>query len=537
MTPEPRGGAPSPQFEGPPDPHPKIAGKKPLGTVISTEENPTTVDFAFVLEKEAGVKKNQFVQTANHEGTVFGLLKEITRANRYFERAESVAEYEKEGPISAHFPVDSWEYTVGEVKILGLMLEQGGKYRNWRVSLPPSPGAKVLPAPDRMLKDFVGFRENGLMLGKLQNHDVDAKIDMTRLLQKHLAVLAQSGAGKSHTVAVMLEELLDRKAEDGRISVVIIDIHGEYAGFKSDPNYSRRTRVIAGRDISVPFSHLSPGMLGTWFPNMSGPARQEVAKILKAMHSESKTTRQLFGLKDLIDRVLSSGIHQNVKGTILRDLYELQAMRFIHPSKQKPNLYEAVKPGEMLVLDLSDLDEATKKKLLVTYIASRLFKLRKKEKIPPFLLVVEEAHNFAPEKVKMAHSPSKSIIEKIAREGRKFGAALCVVSQRPVQLSTTTLSQCNTHLILRVTNPNDLDHIGKSSEGIDSTMLRSITGLKVGEGIIVGEAVNYPIFVEIRDRKSKKMERGRPLHEQAISFEKEERRKEEEEDEELEAFL
>jgi len=235
--------------------------------------------------------------------------------------------------------------------------------------------------------------------------------------------------------------------------------------------------------------------------------------------------------------VLSSGIHQNVKGTILRDLYELQAMRFIHPSKQKPNLYEAVKPGEMLVLDLSDLDEATKKKMLVTYIASRLFKLRKKEKIPPFLLVVEEAHNFAPEKVKMAHSPSKSIIEKIAREGRKFGAALCVVSQRPVQLSTTTLSQCNTHLILRVTNPNDLDHIGKSSEGIDSTMLRSITGLKVGEGIIVGEAVNYPIFVEIRDRKSKKMEKGRPLHEQAISFEKEERRKEEEEDEELEAFL
>ena len=510
---------------------------KPFGTVISTEESPTTADFAFVLEKEAGVKKNQFIQTSSAEGTVFGLLKEITSANRYFERAESVAEYEREGPISTHFPINSWEYTVGEVKVLGLMLKQGERYRNWRVSLPPSPGAKVLPAPDDMLRDFVGFKNSGLMLGKLQNHDVDAKVDLTRLLQKHLAILAMSGAGKSHLAAVLLEELLDRKKEDGRIAIIVIDIHGEYAGFKNDPAYSKRTRVVMGREISAPFSHLSPGMLASWFPGMSPPARQEIGKILKQMHSESKASRTLFGLKELIERVQSSGIHDGVKKTILRDLYELQAMRLIHPSRQKPNFYESVKPGELLVLDLSDLDEAGKKKRIVTYIASRLFKLRKKGKIPPFLFVVEEAHNFAPEKVKTIYSPSKAIIEKIAREGRKFGAALCIISQRPVQLSTTTLSQANTHIILRVTNPNDLKHIGESSEGIDSTMLRSITGLKVGEGIIVGEAVNYPIFVEIRDRKSKKMEKGRPLHEQAMEFEKEEQRKEEEEDEELEAFL
>ncbi len=119
---------------------------KSLGTVVSTEESPTTQEFSFVLEEGAPVKKNQFIQTTSEEGTVFGLVREITRANRYFERAESVAEYEKESSISTHFPVKAWEYAIGEVRILGLMNKVGEKYKHWRVSLPPSPGAKVSTA-------------------------------------------------------------------------------------------------------------------------------------------------------------------------------------------------------------------------------------------------------------------------------------------------------------------------------------------------------------------------------------------------------
>jgi hypothetical protein len=86
-------------------------------------------------------------------------------------------------------------------------------------------------------------------------------------------------------------------------------------------------------------------------------------------------------------------------------------------------------------------------------------------------------------------------------------------------LSTTALSQCNTHIILRVTNPNDLDHIQMSSEGIDSRVAKNIAGLKVGEAIIVGEAVNYPVFISVRERNSTKREKGAPLHRQAIEFE------------------
>ncbi len=511
--------------------------QKPLGTVISTDDSPTTLQYAFVLDEQSPVKKGQFIQTTSEEGIVFGYVSEITRANRYFERAESVAEYERETPIATHFPIKSWEYAIAEVRILGRMEKREGHYFQSRVSLPPSPGTKVVEADDLLLKDFVGFKENGLLLGKLQNHDVEAKIDMTRLLQKHLAILAMSGAGKSHSVAVLLEELMNRPKEQGRIGTVIIDIHGEYIGFKQDPNYGKRVRVVNGKDISIPFRRLTPQLFSSWFPDVSSIGRNEFAKVLREMKAQEKNERQLFSVTDLIKKVEQSPILKGTKDSLLRALYELNLLRLISQSKENPKLRQQVLPGEMLVIDLSDLDDMRKKKLIVSYIANRLFKLRAKNEIPPTFLLVEEAHNFAPEKAKAVYNPSKSIIEKIAREGRKFGLALGVVSQRPVNLSTTTLSQCNTHLLLRVTNPNDLKHIGESSEGIDQRMLRSITSLKVGEGILVGEAVRYPIFLEIRDRKSRKMEKGRPLHEQAINYESNANKSEEEQEEELEAFL
>ncbi len=97
---------------------------------------------------------------------------------------------------------------------------------------------------------------------------------------------------------------------------------------------------------------------------------------------------------------------------------------------------------------------------------------------------------------------AKSILETIAREGRKFGSCLCLISQRPVKLSTTVLSQANTHIILRITNPYDLKHIGESSEGLDSKSVEMISSLRVGEALVVGEASSYPVFFKVREKYS-----------------------------------
>jgi len=95
-----------------------------------------------------------------------------------------------------------------------------------------------------------------------------------------------------------------------------------------------------------------------------------------------------------------------------------------------------------------------------------------------------------------------------------------LISQRPVRLSTTVLSQANTNIILRVTNPYDLEHIKQSSECITSEVAEMISSLPVGEALIVGEAVNHPIFVKIRKRRSRESAHGISLEEAARGFEK-----------------
>ncbi len=497
-----------------------------IGTIISTEESPSTSQFMFVLDKNKDtVKKGQFLQVHTKDGELFGYVNELFRANRYFERAESVAEYEKTNSMNK-FPVGEWDYLLGEVKILGTF--SNGRFL--RAHAPPSPGAKVAIADDDILKNFLGFVETGMNVGSIQHHNVEAKIDLTRLLQKHLAILAMSGAGKSHLASVLIEELLERKKEHGRIAIVIIDIHGEYVGFKLDDKFGVKTTLVDGSEIAFPVRKVTPEMIEEWMPTLSVPQRE---LLRHAMH-DLKKTEEKYGLKEIAGYIEESDVARDeVKRTLKRALSELRRYRFLSTNKEIPNLLSDVKPGEVLILDFSSIDSLRKKQILVSLIARRLFRLRKKEKIAPFLLLIEEAHNFAREKAEAHEAISRSIIETIAREGRKFGASLCLISQRPVNLSTTALSQCSTHIILRVTNPNDLDHIQMSAEGIDARVAKSITSLRVGEAIFVGEAVNYPIFVNIRDRKSTKRERGLPLHEQAKSFEETRKKKEEQ----VEAFL
>ena len=183
-----------------------------------------------------------------------------------------------------------------------------------------------------------------------------------------------------------------------------------------------------------------------------------------------------------------------------------------------PSLDDVAKQGKLSVIDLSETTSLRKKQMIVSYLASKLFHARRHGMIPPFVLVLEEAHQYIPEGSKKEEALARGIMQTIAREGRKFGASLCLVSQRPIQLSTTVLSQCNTHIILRITNPYDLDHIGRSSEGLNRAVLDQISSLRVGTALIVGEAVNHPLFVSIRKRKSKESDKNLPLEKAAVEY-------------------
>ena len=488
-----------------------------IGTVISTPDGPSVSGFSFVINDDGPlVKQGQFVTLKTPEGTMVARVADIFKSNRYFQRAESVREYEKSGKkMSEIFPVERWEYLIGKAKPLAVFSDSLIQ----RPCFPPSPGDSVNLAESDILSKFIGFdQRKGLNIGKIHFHDVPVKLNLTRLLQKHLAILSISGGGKSYLTSVIVEELLDRKPEDGQVAIVLIDTHGEYIGFAEDEKYRNRVFVVTGRDFKIGVPGLSVSVISHFIPEMTHVQERELRRILKEAGQRFKG--RTYDLTDIIGMIAEDEkIKGSTKDILITILSHLRETGFFGVS-DNPSLDTLAKQGHATIIDVSDITSLRKRQMLVSYLGRKLFDARIKNKISPFVFIVEEAHNFAPEGVKREAALSKGIIEKIAREGRKFNASLCLISQRPIQLSTTALSQCNTHIILRVTNPYDLDHIGKSSEGLTRDVLDTISSLRVGEALIVGEAVNYPIFVKVRKRKSKKSERGIPLEEAAVQYHK-----------------
>jgi len=208
----------------------------------------------------------------------------------------------------------------------------------------------------------------------------------------------------------------------------------------------------------------------------------------------------------LIKAIEDSDIKKVTKETMISWISNLN-ITCLFSNINYPSVTDLAKPGQLSIMDLSDFLRLNEKQIIVTYFARKLFYARHQQKIPPFILIVEEAHQFCPEGVERQGAISKGIIETIAREGRKFHASLVLISQRPIQLSTTALSQCNSQILLRILNPYDLKHISESNEALTSDLIKTLPGLQVGEAVITGNAVNHPLFVQIRPRKSKESSR------------------------------
>jgi len=115
----------------------------------------------------------------------------------------------------------------------------------------------------------------------------------------------------------------------------------------------------------------------------------------------------------------------------------------------------------------------------------------------PFILVCEEAHNYIPKSQAVEYRASKQSIERIAKEGRKYGLSLMVVSQRPSEVSETIYSQCNNFVALRLTNSNDQNYIKSLLPDGSSALTDLLPSLGQGEAIVVGDAVIMPSIVQL----------------------------------------
>jgi len=115
--------------------------------------------------------------------------------------------------------------------------------------------------------------------------------------------------------------------------------------------------------------------------------------------------------------------------------------------------------------------------------------------------VLEEAHNLVP-KEKGEKLKSARIIKSIAAEGRKFKVFLIVVTQRPYKISSNTLSQCGSQIIMRLTNPTDQTAVKEASEALSENLFQDLPGLNIGEAIILGRLTKIPVMVKIGERET-----------------------------------
>lgn len=362
------------------------------------------------------------------------------------------------------------------------------------------PDSIVYRADQELISDTLGLEDGGLQVGNLEtNPDIDIHVDPEDFY-KHFAVLAQTGAGKSYLTGVLIEEML----EDD-MPIVVIDPHGEFSSLgdkntdSRDPESYPVNEYSPNTDINqdaMPLAFSSVNMdkkeIQTLVPDSLTNSQMGVLYNSMKRLKDKDEDYDLLDLQDAVSQEDSSA-----KWNLLNYLEQLDDSGLFNDSPI--DLEGLVEPGEASIINLRAVEPDTAE-MTMYLLAQKLFALRKKNRIPPFIMVIEEAHNFVPEKG-FGQALSNPILRKIASEGRKFGLGLGVISQRPARIDKNVLSQANTQFILRVTNPNDLKAISKSFEGITSEVEGMIKSLPPGVAFVLGK--EYPVMTEVRTRKSR----------------------------------
>lgn len=159
---------------------------------------------------------------------------------------------------------------------------------------------------------------------------------------------------------------------------------------------------------------------------------------------------------------------------------------------------DLARPGQANVLNLRGIDTVRQEEIVSTLLDA-LFLARKRDRIPRTKIFLEEAHLFAPQR----KNETRPVIENVAKEGRKFGFSLALISQRPSEIHPNIRAQMQAFAIHKLTDDTDIKKIIGSAEGLDSTWGTQIQKLETGELLLVGDVVASPTFVDVRERRTK----------------------------------
>lgn len=391
----------------------------------------------------------------------------------------------------------------------------------------PIPGALVYPATSKDLREiYAGDGRTSIQIGTVfPTKDIRAGLYIDALLGKHFALLGSTGTGKSTSAALILHRICEA-APHGH--VVMIDPHGEYAAA------FRNTGVILDvSNLQMPYWLMNFEEHCEVFLTSAGNDRQEDADILAKCLLQARSKNRLaesmgkitvdtpipYLLSDLtsiiqnemgkLDKATSSAPFMRVKGKIDElkadpryqfmfsgmlvgdTMGDFVSKVFRMPTGGKP----------ISIIDVSGVPSDVTS-TVVALLSRMVFDFAiwaREEKQRPILLVCEEAHRYVPNEKNADGSSVGRILSRIAKEGRKYGISLGLITQRPSDLAEGVLSQCGTIISMRLNNDRDQAFVKAAMPEGARGFLDSIPALRNRECIICGEGVSIPIRVSFDD--------------------------------------
>lgn len=407
---------------------------------------------------------------------------------------------------------------------------KNGKYERG-VSIVPPVDAPVFLAEDSDLNvAFSIYRNHGFSVGALSLFEKErAYLDPNKFFGKHISILGSSGSGKSCTVSSVLQKI----APLPDTNVVIIDLHNEYK--KAFPENCRYLDIA---QLEIPFWLMSFEELVEIFVDPMDENAGSQITVLKDLIVESKKgqnprladiltidTPVYFDLAEVrakiqyldTERISGLGAQGAKEGPFYakfsrfivrldskmndpRYAFMFKPQKFSDSTKLVEfleDLFGRYGNQKVTILDLSGVPFDIVN-TIVAVMARLCFEFNfwnAQRRDFPILLVCEEAHNYLPSQGEAR--AARRTVERIAKEGRKYGVSLMVVSQRPAEVSETILSQCNNFVILRLTNPIDQNYVKRLMPDTFGSLVDLLPTLRQGEALVVGEAIPMPLRVQI----------------------------------------
>jgi len=400
-----------------------------------------------------------------------------------------------------------------------------GKLHGFRrgVTRYPVPGAMIYPATTQDLRQvYASDGRSSIQIGTVYpTKDIRAGLYVDALLGKHFALLGSTGTGKSTSAALILHRIC-QAAPEGHI--VMIDPHGEYSAAFRDTG-----QILDVSNLQMPYWIMNFEEHCEVFLTSEGSARQVdadiLAKCLLSARQKSRLASQLskitvdspvpYLLSDLgaalqdamgkLDKATNSAPYMRIKNKLdeikADPRYQFMFSGMLVADTMKDFISRLFRlPGggkPISIIDVSGVPSDVT--ATVVAVLSRLvfdFAIwGREEKTRPILLVCEEAHRYVPSEKNAEASSVGKILSRIAKEGRKYGVSLGLVTQRPSDLAEGVLSQCGTIISMRLNNERDQAFVKAAMPEGARGFLDSIPALRNRECIICGEGVAIPIRV------------------------------------------